>query len=68
MQPVTLRELLRGGSPPAAHKYFRRIAKMIDTLWDITVGADLAHLRGAPARASGPALVGEARGPGQLPS
>ena len=129
MQAVTLRDLLRGGSPPAAHKYFRRIAKMIDTPWDINVGADLAfpgvpgrrstkvrmvnaylprlhaaasvdsslgrafmrvvgmvdrpeglvrpdralrvlwaHLRGAPAPASGPALVCEVRDPGQLPS
>jgi 2-polyprenyl-6-methoxyphenol hydroxylase-like FAD-dependent oxidoreductase len=127
MQAVTLRELLRDGSLPAAHKYFRRIAKMIDTPWDINVGADLAfpgvpgrrstkvrmvnaylprlhaaastdsslgrafmrvvgllarpeglvrpdralrvlwaHLRGTPAPAGEPVLVGEAGGPGQL--
>jgi 2-polyprenyl-6-methoxyphenol hydroxylase-like FAD-dependent oxidoreductase len=129
MQAVTLRELLRGGSPPAAHKYFRRIAKMIDTPWDINVGADLAfpgvpgrrstkvrmvnaylprlhaaastdsslgrafmrvvgmldrpeglvrpdralrvlwaHLRGTPAPADGPVLVGNAGGPASCPA
>jgi 2-polyprenyl-6-methoxyphenol hydroxylase-like FAD-dependent oxidoreductase len=42
MEAATLRDMLRNGSPPAPHKYFRRIAKMIDTPWEIVVGADLA--------------------------
>ncbi|MGH4009602.1 MAG: FAD-dependent oxidoreductase [Pseudonocardiaceae bacterium] len=42
MEAATLRDMLRGGSPPAPRQYFRRIAKMIDTPWEIAVGADLA--------------------------
>ncbi len=42
MEAVTLRDMLRNGCPPAPHQYFRRIAKMIDTPWEIVVGADLA--------------------------
>jgi 2-polyprenyl-6-methoxyphenol hydroxylase-like FAD-dependent oxidoreductase len=42
MQAAALRDLLRGGSPPTARKYFRRIAKVIDIPWEIAVGADLA--------------------------
>ncbi|HKR50830.1 MAG TPA: hypothetical protein VJT72_14850 [Pseudonocardiaceae bacterium] len=34
--------MLRTGFPPGPHEYFRRVAKVIDTPWDITVGADLA--------------------------
>ncbi len=49
MQATTLRDLLRGGPPPAPRRYFRRIAKMIDTPWDIAVGADLAF-PGVPGR------------------
>ena len=42
MEAATLRDMLRNGSPPGPHKYFRRIAKVIDTPWEINVGADLA--------------------------
>lgn len=42
MEAATLRDMLRTGSPPESHQYFRRIAKVIDTPWEITVGADLA--------------------------
>jgi 2-polyprenyl-6-methoxyphenol hydroxylase-like FAD-dependent oxidoreductase len=42
LEAVTLRDLLRGGSLPTARKYFRRIAKVIDSPWEIAVGADLA--------------------------
>jgi 2-polyprenyl-6-methoxyphenol hydroxylase-like FAD-dependent oxidoreductase len=42
MEAVTLRDMLRTGSPPGPAQYFRRIAKVIDTPWGITVGADLA--------------------------
>ncbi len=42
MEAATLRDMLCDGSPPSPHKYFRRIAKVIDTPWEITVGADLA--------------------------
>lgn len=42
MEAVTLRDVLRTGSPPGPHEYFRRIAKVIDSPWDIVVGADLA--------------------------
>ncbi len=49
MEAATLRDLLCSGSPPAPRRYFRRIAKMIDTPWDITVGADLAF-PGVPGR------------------
>lgn len=49
MEAATLRDLLRRGSPPAHRQYFRRIAKMIDTPWEINVGADLAF-PGVPGR------------------
>jgi 2-polyprenyl-6-methoxyphenol hydroxylase-like FAD-dependent oxidoreductase len=42
MEAVTLRSLLRIGFPPEPQQYFRRIAKVIDTPWEINVGADLA--------------------------
>ncbi|HEV2885487.1 MAG TPA: hypothetical protein VGX49_01130, partial [Jatrophihabitans sp.] len=42
MEAAALRDMLRSGSPPAPRRYFRRIAKMIDTPWEIAVGADLA--------------------------
>ncbi len=42
MEAATLRDMLRTGSPIGSHQYFRRIAKVIDTPWEITVGADLA--------------------------
>ncbi|MGB7796616.1 MAG: hypothetical protein WBL53_10240 [Pseudonocardiaceae bacterium] len=42
MEAATLRDVLRNGSPPAPHRYFRRIVKVIDTPWVIVVGADLA--------------------------
>ncbi|MGH3902343.1 MAG: FAD-dependent oxidoreductase [Pseudonocardiaceae bacterium] len=49
MEAATLRDMLRGGSPPAPRRYFRRIAKVIDTPWQIAVGADLAF-PGVPGR------------------
>jgi hypothetical protein len=49
MEAATLRDLLSSGSPPAYRQYFQRIAKMIDTPWDIAVGADLAF-PGVPGR------------------
>ncbi len=49
MEAATLRDMLRGGSPPAPRRYFQRIAKMIDTPWQIAVGADLAF-PGVPGR------------------
>jgi 2-polyprenyl-6-methoxyphenol hydroxylase-like FAD-dependent oxidoreductase len=49
MEATTLRHMLRGGSPPAPRQYFRRIAKMIDTPWEIAVGGDLAF-PGVPGR------------------
>ncbi|MGH4000754.1 MAG: FAD-binding monooxygenase, partial [Pseudonocardiaceae bacterium] len=42
MEATTLRDMLRNGSPPEPHKYFRRIAKVIDAPWEINVGADLS--------------------------
>ncbi|MGH3888391.1 MAG: FAD-binding monooxygenase, partial [Pseudonocardiaceae bacterium] len=42
MEAATLRDMLRNGSPPGPHEYFRRIAKVIDAPWEINVGADLA--------------------------
>lgn len=42
MEAAMLRDMLRGGSIPADHKCFRRIAKVIDIPWEIAVGADLA--------------------------
>ncbi|MGH3987471.1 MAG: FAD-dependent oxidoreductase [Pseudonocardiaceae bacterium] len=42
MEAATLRDMLRSGSPPGPREYFRRIAKVIDTPWEIAVGADLA--------------------------
>jgi 2-polyprenyl-6-methoxyphenol hydroxylase-like FAD-dependent oxidoreductase len=42
MEAATLRDMLRNGFPPEPHKYFRRIAKVIDAPWKINVGADLA--------------------------
>ena len=41
MEAATLRDLLHNGSPPAPRQYFRRIARIIDTPWEIAVGADL---------------------------
>jgi 2-polyprenyl-6-methoxyphenol hydroxylase-like FAD-dependent oxidoreductase len=49
MEAVALRDLLRSGRVPAARRYFRRIAKVIDIPWDIAVGADLAY-PGVPGR------------------
>jgi len=49
MEAATLRDLLGNGSSPAHRQYFQRIAKMIDTPWDIAVGADLAF-PGVPGR------------------
>ncbi|MGH3962701.1 MAG: FAD-dependent oxidoreductase [Pseudonocardiaceae bacterium] len=49
MEAATLRDMLRDGSPPTPRQYFRRIAKMIDTPWEIAVGADLAF-PGVPGR------------------
>lgn len=48
-EAATLRDLLSSGSPPAHQQYFQRIARMIDTPWDIAVGADLAF-PGVPGR------------------
>jgi 2-polyprenyl-6-methoxyphenol hydroxylase-like FAD-dependent oxidoreductase len=42
MEAALLRDMLGNGSAPGPHKYFRRMAKVIDTPWQITVGADLA--------------------------
>jgi 2-polyprenyl-6-methoxyphenol hydroxylase-like FAD-dependent oxidoreductase len=42
MEAVTLRDMLRGASPPSAQTYFRRIAKVVDTPWEMAVSADLA--------------------------
>ncbi len=41
MEGAALRDMLRNGSPPGPHEYFRRIAKVIDAPWEINVGADL---------------------------
>ncbi len=42
LEAAALRDMLRAGSVLPPRQYFRRIAKMIDSPWDITVGADLA--------------------------
>ncbi|MGH3936843.1 MAG: FAD-dependent oxidoreductase [Pseudonocardiaceae bacterium] len=49
MEAAALRDMLRSGSAPTPQQYFRRIAKMIDTPWDVAVGADLAF-PGVPGR------------------
>ncbi|MGH3845731.1 MAG: FAD-binding monooxygenase, partial [Pseudonocardiaceae bacterium] len=41
MEAAALRDMLRNGFP-GPHQYFRRIAKVIDTPWEMNVGADLA--------------------------
>jgi 2-polyprenyl-6-methoxyphenol hydroxylase-like FAD-dependent oxidoreductase len=38
-----LREHLRRGSVPTAKAFYRDISRVIDTAWDFTVTADLAH-------------------------
>ncbi|HET9258296.1 MAG TPA: hypothetical protein VFO16_24285 [Pseudonocardiaceae bacterium] len=43
LQATTLRQILDAGCPPAAHRYFRRIARVIDAPWNIAVGGDLAN-------------------------
>ncbi|MGH3972963.1 MAG: hypothetical protein ACRDS9_06530 [Pseudonocardiaceae bacterium] len=49
MEAAALRDMLRSGSAPPPRRYFRRIAKMIDTPWETAVGADLAF-PGVPGR------------------
>ncbi len=49
IEATALRDMLRRGSAPPPRQYFRRIAKMIDTPWDVAVGADLAF-PGVPGR------------------
>jgi 2-polyprenyl-6-methoxyphenol hydroxylase-like FAD-dependent oxidoreductase len=41
-EAMTLRGLLAGGAVPAARRYFRKIAAVIDVPWDIAAGGDLA--------------------------
>ncbi|MGH3773079.1 MAG: hypothetical protein ACRDRW_17080 [Pseudonocardiaceae bacterium] len=42
VQAGTLQRLLARGEAPTARRYFRAIARTIDTPWDIAVGADMA--------------------------
>ncbi len=42
VQASALQRLLARGGAPQPHRYFRAIARTIDTPWDIAVGADLA--------------------------
>jgi 2-polyprenyl-6-methoxyphenol hydroxylase-like FAD-dependent oxidoreductase len=59
MQAATLRDLLSSGSPPTPRKYFRRIAKVVDTPWKIAVGTDLAF-PGVPGRRTTTIRMGNA--------
>lgn len=43
IEAAELRDLLAGGGAPAPLAWFRRIAKAVDTPWQIAVGADLAN-------------------------
>ena len=42
-QAHVLRALFADGQCPSPERYFRRIAKVIDPAWDMTIGADLAN-------------------------
>jgi 2-polyprenyl-6-methoxyphenol hydroxylase-like FAD-dependent oxidoreductase len=43
IEATVLRDMLAGGGAPSARTWFRRIAKVVDTPWQIAVGADLAN-------------------------
>ena len=43
LQAHALRALLGNGQCPRPERYFRKIAKVIDPAWDMTIGADLAN-------------------------
>ena len=43
LQAHALRALLADGQCPSPEQYFRRIAKVIDPAWQMTIGADLAN-------------------------
>jgi 2-polyprenyl-6-methoxyphenol hydroxylase-like FAD-dependent oxidoreductase len=49
MEATALRDLLCSGLPPTSRTYFRRIAKVIDIPWEVTLNADLAF-PGVPGR------------------
>jgi 2-polyprenyl-6-methoxyphenol hydroxylase-like FAD-dependent oxidoreductase len=43
LQAHAMRALLVNGQCPSPERYFRRIAKVIDPAWNMTIGADLAN-------------------------
>ncbi|MGH3721426.1 MAG: FAD-dependent oxidoreductase [Pseudonocardiaceae bacterium] len=58
-QALALRGLLARGTDPAPNEYFRAIAKMIDSPWDMAVGADLGF-PGVPGTRTAKVRLGNA--------
>ncbi len=42
LEAVTLRDLLRDGGVPSARRWFDAIGRIVDTAWELAIGADLA--------------------------